>query len=195
MVSFFYRRNKARSVAAALVFAGLGWAAAPAAAQIVAPSHLQAAQRAIAAIQATNQFDSFLPDTALELKNELSQRDPNLSGLISRTVDEQAMLLVPRRADLEKEVARIYARHFTETELNEMAAFYGSSTGKKLLREGPAAMAESVGAYDIWRQGVAQDLGAGVGKALDARLQAGAGGQQAAGAAKSSKPQPLQFGQ
>jgi len=187
MVSFLYRRNKARFVAAALVFAGLGWAAAPAAAQIVAPSHLQAAQRAIAAIQATNQFDSFLPDTALELKNELSQRDPNLSGLISRTVDEQAMLLVPRRADLEKEVARIYARHFTETELNEMAAFYGSSTGKKLLREGPAAMAESVGAYDIWRQGVAQDLGAGVGKALDARLQAGA--------AKSSKPPALRFGQ
>ncbi|KAA6205576.1 MAG: DUF2059 domain-containing protein [Candidatus Tokpelaia sp.] len=197
MALSFFQHQRAWCIAAALTITGGSAALSPAAAQIVTPSHLQAAQRAIAAIHATDQFDSFLPDTALELKNELSQRDPNLAGLISKTVDEQAMLLVPRRADLEKEVARVYARHFTEAELNEIAGFYGSSTGKKLLKEGPASMAESVGAYDIWRQGVAQDLGAGVGKALDAKLNAESAGRQQRqnpGQTKD-KPMALKFGQ
>jgi|GEM_PF-892443 len=141
-----------------------------ASAQAITDSQLAAARKVIAAIHATDQFDSFLPDTALDLKNELSQRDPNLADVISKTVDEQTMLLIPRRTDLEKEVARVYAKHFTEAELNDIAKFYNSPAGKKLLKEGPNAMAESVGAFEIWRQGVAQDLAVNVGKALDKKL-------------------------
>lgn len=139
--------------------------------QAAGASHLQAARNAIAAIHATDQFDDFLPDAALTLKNDLSRRDPNLSSMISKTVDSEAMGLVPRRADLEKEVARVYAKYFSEKELKEIAAFYNSSAGKKLLREGGAAMTESIGAYEIWRQGVGQDLGVGVSKALNAQLE------------------------
>jgi len=147
---------------------GLGSARA----QEISASHLQAARKTIAAIHATDQFDTFLPRTARELKNELMRKDPNLEKVISQTVDEQALVLVSRRADLEKEAARVYAKHFTEGELNTITEFYSSATGKKLLKEGPEAMADSVGAYDIWRQGIAQDLAANVGKALGDKLKA-----------------------
>lgn len=184
-----------RGALAAFCAAGCLSFASFAAAQSLTPAHLQAARQAIAAIHATDQFDSFLPETARAIKNELSQRDPNLAGIISQTVDEQTMLLIPRRADLEKEAARVYAKHFSETELNDIAKFYSSATGKKLLREGPAAMAESVGAYEIWRQGVAQDLTAAVGKALDAKLEAEAAKNQSAGAVSGGRKTGLKPGQ
>lgn len=154
--------------AAAVLGFGLGFACA----QEISASHLHAARKAIADIHATDQFDVFLPGTGRELKNELMRKDPNLEKMISQTVDEQAMVLIPRRADLEKEVARVYAKRFTEDELKRITEFYSSLTGRKLLKEGPLAMADSVGAYDIWRQGIAQDLAANVGKALGDKLKA-----------------------
>jgi len=189
MMLSFYRRGAARGAGfAALCLAGSLAFAPAAAAQTVTSSHLQAARQAIAAIHATDQFDSFLPDTALAMKNELSQRDPNLADMISKTVDTEAMKLVARRADLEKEVARVYAKHFTEAELKDIAKFYNSPSGKKLLKEGPGAMTESVGVYEIWRQGVGQDLAAAVGKSLDQQLDAAAAAQPAAPQNAASAP-------
>ncbi|RCL01258.1 MAG: hypothetical protein JSC085_000132 [Candidatus Tokpelaia sp. JSC085] len=137
----------------------------------VSDSHLQAARQAIVAIHATDQFDVFLPRTMLELKNELLRKDPNQEKMISQTVEEQAMRLVSRRANLEKEVTRIYAMHFTESELNDITKFYSSSVGKKLLEGGPKAMADSVDAFDIWRRGIAQDLAGNVSRELDEKLK------------------------
>jgi len=186
MMFMFHRRLGRHTAFATLCLAGGLICAPEAQAQTITSSHLQAARQAIAAIHATDQFDSFLPDTALAMKNELSQRDPNLADLISKTVNEQVMKLVPRRAALEKEVARVYAQHFTEAELKDIAKFYSGSAGKKLLKDGPAAMAESVGVYEIWRQGVGQDLAAAVGKSLDDQLNAEAAAQDA----QSAKQRP-----
>lgn len=196
--SFYRHKGRSRAVWALVLLLGNAVCISSAGAQAFTAAHLQAARRAVAAIHATDQFDAFLPDAALDLKNELSQRDPNLAGLISKTVDAQAMLLVPRRADLEKEVARVYAKHFSEADLNEITKFYASDTGKKLLQQGPASMAESVGAYDIWRQGVAQDLNIGVSKALDAALNAETAKtprQRPKPAAAKNPPAALKFGQ
>ncbi|MHC5308129.1 DUF2059 domain-containing protein [Bartonella sp. LJL80] len=139
-------------------------------AQDISDAHLQAARKAIAAIHATDQFDDFLPSTARDLKDELMRKDPNLASVISDTVDEQAMALIKRRADLEKEAARAYAKHFSQAELDQIAAFYNSDTGKKLLSEGPVAVRDILSAYDVWRQGIAQDLATNVGKAMSAKL-------------------------
>ena len=152
------------------VAAILGLGLMPSFAQSVTDGHLQAARKAISAIHATDQFDSFLPSTARELKNELMRRDPNLQQEISAVVDEQAMALVSRRADLEREAAYAYAKYFSEAELNEIAAFYSSETGKKLLAKGPEAVGETIKAFDVWRQAIAQDLAANVGKELNAKF-------------------------
>jgi len=139
-------------------------------AQEISDTHVSAARSAISAIKATDQFDSFLSEMSFELKNELMRKDPNLEEAISATVEEEAIKLAPRRADLEKEVALAYARHFTEEELTRIADFYNSAAGQKLLREGPAAMNETLAAFDIWRQGMAQDLSVNVARALSQKL-------------------------
>lgn len=187
-IAISFRRLIAPVGVAAVLGLGLGFASA----QEISESHLQAARKAISSIHATDQFDTFLPSTSRELKNELMRKDPNLEKVISDTVDEQALELVPRRAALEKEAARAYAKHFTEDELKQIADFYSSETGKKLLKDGPAAMADTMEAYDIWRQGIAQDLAVNVGKALNIK-EAPAGDQKKAADAPAStetKPAP-----
>jgi len=121
-------------------------------------AHIKAARSAIVAIGVTNPFDNILPTIAMQLKNTLIQGSPNYEPLITETVDEQALKLAPRRADLEKEAAEIYAKAFSEEELNAIAAFYTSPAGQKLLKDGPLAIRELGKAGDIWATGISRDM-------------------------------------
>ena len=103
----------------------------------------------------------------MQLKSTLIQGSPNYEELIIETVDQQALKLAPRRADLEKEAAMIYAKAFTERELTEIAAFYSTPTGKKLLKESPFSIRELSKAGDIWATGISRDMS----KAIDAELK------------------------
>ncbi|MBV2144469.1 DUF2059 domain-containing protein [Falsochrobactrum sp. TDYN1] len=151
-----------------------------ASAQEISESHLDAARSAIAAIQATDQFDEILPSAARALKAELIQKDPNLEALITKTVDDKALALASRRADLETESARAYANAFSEDELKAIAAFYTSDAGKKLLTEGPIVTREVLKAANIWQNGVARDLAQSVGEVLAAQAGATAAPEQPA---------------
>lgn len=145
-----------------------------ASAQEISAAHLDAARAAIASIGATEQFDEILPSAARALKGELIQKDPNLEALITKTVDDKAIALAARRADLETESARAYANAFSEDELKAISAFYTSEAGKKLLAEGPIVTREVIKAANIWQNGIARDLAVSVAEVLAA--QAGATG-------------------
>jgi uncharacterized protein len=162
--------NRARSLSTALGVAAMLAIAAPAAAQEIAEPHLAAALSAIDAIKATDEFDSILPQAAQALKAELIQKDPNLQGIIIATVDEKTLELAGRRGDLEREAALAYARVFSERELKEIAAFYASPTGQKLISDGPIVTREVLQAVQIWQRGVARDLSQAVGTTLAASL-------------------------
>lgn len=144
----------------------------PAIAQDVSESHLAAARATINALEATDDFDDILPQAALALKNELIQKNPDLQAVINEVVDAKAIGLASRRADLEREAALVYAKAFTETELNEMTTFYNSPTGKKVMDSGPIVAREIIQAADIWQRGIARDLAAQVGEELDKRYAA-----------------------
>ncbi|WP_420962875.1 DUF2059 domain-containing protein [Brucella sp. IR073] len=149
-------------LAALAMIAGVSAASA----QEISESHLAAARQAIAAIDATEQFDAILPRAAQALKAELIQKDPNLEDVITKTVDEKALALAARRADLETEAARAYAKSFSEDELKAISAFYESPAGKKLIAEGPIVTREVLRAANIWQNGIARDLAQSVGETL-----------------------------
>ncbi|MFB2553643.1 DUF2059 domain-containing protein [Ensifer soli] len=152
------------SLAAAFAFlCGVSTAGA----QDVNAEQLKAARATIGALGATNAFDNILPNLAARLKNALIQESPNFQDVITSAVDEKAIGLAPRRADLENEAAAIYAKTFTVEELNAIAAFYNSPAGKKLLNDGPIAARELLRAADIWAAGVSRDLNTEVTKALE----------------------------
>jgi hypothetical protein len=141
----------------ALAAVGL-MAVAPAKAQEATPAHLAAARSAVDAIDSTEQFDNILMNAATQIKADLIGSNPNMQSEISDMVDERAIALAPRRVDLENEVARVYAKLFTEQELKDIAAFYGSEAGKKLLKQGPVASREMMVAADVWSNGIVRDL-------------------------------------
>ena len=135
-------------------------------AQEIAESHLKAARAAVTAIKATDQFDTILPRAAENLRAELLRKDPNLVDQINSVVNDKTVLLAGRRADLETEAARAYARVFTEEELNGITTFYTSTAGQKLLSDGPIVVRELIKAANIWQEGIARDLSSEVGKEL-----------------------------
>lgn len=165
------RRFVAALGAAVLGAFALAAAAVPASAQEIAESHLAAARSAVAALGATEEFDVILPGAAQALKTELIQKNPDLQALIIEIVDRTAITLAARRGDLEREAATIYARTFSETQLNEVAAFYNSETGKKLLADSPIVIREIYGAADIWQRGIARDLARQVAEELGKRAE------------------------
>ncbi|CAN7392125.1 DUF2059 domain-containing protein [Phyllobacterium sp. LjRoot231] len=156
----------------------------------ITASHLAAARAAISAIKATDQFDSILPSVAQQLKGELIQKDPNLESIISAAVDEQALALAARRADLENEAARAYAVSFNEEELNAITGFYNSTAGKKLLSEGPIVTREVMKAAGIWQRGIARDLAQAVAEKVVAAAAATAPAQAPAAPAEPAQPKP-----
>ncbi|PHP66574.1 hypothetical protein CSC94_12865 [Zhengella mangrovi] len=150
-------------VAAAAV---LFMAPVSAGAQDITDAHLQAARDAINALHVTDQFDAVLPGTAQQLQGQLVQKNPDMADTINKVVEEKVIEMVSRRADLEKEIAQVYARSFSEQNLKDIAAFYRTEAGKKLLSEGPIATREMMKAAEIWQQGVARDLAQNVGEEL-----------------------------
>ncbi|WP_137131279.1 DUF2059 domain-containing protein [Rhizobium sp. FY34] len=149
--------NFGRSAALAILFSTAMFGAS-AHAQDLAPAHLKAAKDVIGVLNATGRYDAILPNLAERLKNEYTLASPNYQEQITKTVDEQALALAPRRADLENEVAAIFARSFTAEELKQIAAFYGSDVGKKYLTALPLVQRESVRAAEIWASGISRDL-------------------------------------
>ncbi|MCB1447276.1 MAG: DUF2059 domain-containing protein [Rhizobiaceae bacterium] len=159
-----------RLAAAAIVVAGLG--ATGAFADDASPEHLKAARATVAAINATRTFDTILPTIAGQLKAQLIQATPNFEPVITEIVDAKAIEIAARRADLEKEAAKVYAQTFTIEELNAITAFYTSPAGRKLIENGPIAQRELAKAADIWATGITRDLSKASTDAINAKLSA-----------------------
>ncbi|MBE7183699.1 MAG: DUF2059 domain-containing protein [Methylobacterium mesophilicum] len=158
--------TRVRSLRAVAFASALACLTLPALAQEISDTHLKAARDAIASLNATDIFDGILPGAAGQLKQQLISRNPDLQELITTTVDEKVLGLVSRRADLEREAALAYARVFTEEELKQMAAFFSSPTGQKLISDGAIANREVAKAAEIWQRGIARDLAVSVAEVI-----------------------------
>ena len=141
-------------------------------AQEISEAHIKAARAAIAAIKATDSYDMLLPAAAQMLKQELIQQNPDLTDMITSTVDEKALALAPRRADLEREAALVYAKSFSEADLNAIAAFYSSAAGKAFIANAPIVAREVTKAVDIWQRGIQRDLATAVGESISKEVDA-----------------------
>jgi hypothetical protein len=145
-------RNRLAALAIAAAISG------PALGQEISQSHLDAALVAVQSAGAARGFDTVLPLIAERIKNRLIRVRPDLHQQISAAVDKVALQLVSRRADLDRAVATVWARNFTEDELVTIAEFYKSSTGKKFADIGPRVIADSLKAVEQWSTRVGEEL-------------------------------------
>jgi|SRR5215813_1835252 len=93
--------------------------------------------------QAISSTDEFKKLTAAQ-QEQLHTRIKESSGRSTQRMKE----LFLERVDLKRLVENIsytvYDKHFTEAELTDLAAFYRSPTGKKVVAEMPALFADSI---------------------------------------------------
>jgi uncharacterized protein len=175
-----------------------GSVAIQARAQEIPEAHLAAARDAIASLNVTDRYDNILPALAEQLKAQFIQSSPNFQGQISTIVDEEALALAPRRADLEREAATIYAKSFSVDELKVISTFFNTEAGKKLLSSTPLVSRELGRAAEIWTNGISRDLAnqstqklRGVIDSNPSEMPAADAAPAAGGAAPAPVPAPL----
>jgi len=127
-------------------------------AQEISQSHLAAALAVINATTATQSFDTRLPQLANEVTNRLIRARPDLHQEIADTVQAVALKLAVRRRELDQDVARVYAKAFTEDELKVIATFLKSPAGQKYQKDGPAVFRDTLQAVQAWSDRVGAEL-------------------------------------
>jgi uncharacterized protein len=132
--------------------------AAPAAAEEITPSHLAAAHDAVIAAKADRDFTDLLFTLSQQVQTQLINLRPDLYAQVSDAVNAMALQLAGRRADLDNDIARIWANAFTEDELKAIATFYKSPAGAKFVDEGPKVFTDGIQAAKGWSDRVREEL-------------------------------------
>jgi hypothetical protein len=145
------------AIAAAVVVATTV-AVAPASADEITPSHLAAALEAVHSAKASKGFDNVLPLVSEKVEDQLIKVRPDLYKEITDAVQKEALKLVAKRADLDNDVAHIWANSFTEEELKSITAFYKSPAGLKFVDIGPKVIGDSLQAVKTWSDKIGQQL-------------------------------------
>lgn len=127
-------------------------------AQEISPSQLQAALDVIHATVAAQSFDTRLPQIADEVTNRLIRARPDLHQEIADTVQAVALKLVVRRRELDQDVARVYAKTFSEEDLKAIATFLKSPAGQKYQTDGPAVFRDTLQAVQAWSDRVGAEM-------------------------------------
>lgn len=127
-------------------------------AQEISQSHLAAALAVVNATLATSSFDARLPQIANEVADRLIRQRPDLHKEISDAVQATAIKLAVRRKDLDVDVARVYAKSFSEDELKVIGTFLASDAGKKYQNDGPKVFAETFETVQRWSDRVGAEL-------------------------------------
>ncbi|MTH96807.1 DUF2059 domain-containing protein [Roseibium sp. RKSG952] len=138
-------------------------------------SHLAAARSVVQATKGLTTFDDILPLLAEQTRTLFIQADPSRTEEVVEVTTDVALALAPRRAELNQLVYEVWARRFTEEELNQLAEFYQSPLGTKLAENGPTLTALAIGAARQWQDTISTEMVSRVREELDNRAQ---GGQQ-----------------
>ncbi|HVY21602.1 MAG TPA: DUF2059 domain-containing protein [Bauldia sp.] len=143
---------------AAIVGIALALAPSFANAQEISASHLAAALDVVKSAKASRGFDNVLPTLAGQVEDRYIRLRPDLHKEITAAVENAALKLAARRTDLDNDVARVWAKHFSEDELKTIAAFYKTDAGKKFADVGSLVYAETLDAVSHWSDRLGEEL-------------------------------------
>lgn len=142
-------------------FVGVALAAYPmqaAISQEISEAHLAAAVEAVEHAPAIGNFDLILPRLAGQVEDRFIRLRPDLHEEIVQAVEAAAIRLSSRRVDLQNDIARVWAKRFTQSELENIAAFFSSETGQKYKAQGGALVGDISQVLDNWTERVGEEL-------------------------------------
>ena len=140
--------------------------------QEIAPEKLALGAQLVRLSGTGRAFDEVLPNIADQAKNAFIRANPQMQLGIIEVVDRIALTLVPRRAHLDKQLARVWAAGFSEEELQGLVDFYSSDLGKKFAEQQPKVLAIQVATAQEWGRSVSAELSQKVADELRAAVEA-----------------------
>ena len=147
MSTFKAIQRAARPAAVAFAMVAFGPAAhsqQPSAAAVATAKEL------VAATKATTVFNPLIAGVVEQAKLLFLQQNPGLTKDLNEIADKMRTDLAPRFAELNDEMAKLYATHFTDQELKAILVFYKSPVGQKLLTEQPTVVDASMRYAQDW---------------------------------------------
>ena len=103
-------------------------------------------------------FDGMVEGVIDRTRDTFLPTNPNLSAPLNQVAAQLRTEFEPKKAEVFNEVARSYARYFTEAELKDLLAFYKSSLGQKVLKAEPVAVEEGFKRAQEWSQSFAEQV-------------------------------------
>ena len=107
---------------------------------------------------ASAMYANAIPNMVKRVKDSLEQANLNYQ----KDLKEVEVIIMQNNAGRDKEIgeqmAKIYASDFTEAELKDLAAFYKSPLGQKLLQMEPQSISASVNYMQQWAQQFAEQV-------------------------------------
>ena len=131
--------------------------AGPAPAQTPPPEAMAAARELVTASHAVDQIKNLLPVLMQQLKPAVVQGRPEVDKAYDVITPILLEALNNRMSEFMDTMAAIYARNFTVAELKDVAAFYRTPTGQRLLEKLPGVMQQSLAAGQQFAQSLAVD--------------------------------------
>lgn len=139
--------KRARLAAVAVALAAFGPAAHS---QQTSVAAIATAKELVTATKATTIFNPLIAGVVEQAKLLFLQQDPGLAKDLNEIAEKMRADLAPRFAELNDEMAKLYATHFTDQELKEILVFYKSPVGQKLLTEQPTVVDASMRYAQDW---------------------------------------------
>ncbi len=153
----FARFSSRNMVLGLVVFALIG-AARPAAAADPSPSAILLAKQLVEIKGVKTMFAPIVRGVVIKVRDMFLQTN----FMFSKDLNDSAAAVdkdyESRANELVDATARIYAAHFTESELKGMLAFYQSPLGQKLLIEEPKAINESMVNASKWADDLSTEV-------------------------------------
>ncbi len=140
-------KSAMRPTAVTLALVGFGSIAN---AQQTSVAAIQTAKEIVKVTGATALFTPLIPGVIEQAKNLFLQQNPALAKDLNEIAIQLRTELAPRMEELNAEVAKLYATHFTEAELKDLLAFYKTPVGMKLITEQPKVGEEGLKFAQTW---------------------------------------------
>jgi uncharacterized protein len=148
-----------RSLTLAAALAAAFFAISPALAQTDAPpDNLTAARDLVQVLKPTDQFKTVLPILFKNLKAAVVQGRPEVEKQYDAMIPIFNQSAERHLSELTDAITAIYARNFTVDELHQLATFYRSPAGQKLLQRQPDIAGESMAAGQHLGQAIMADV-------------------------------------
>ncbi len=133
------------------------------------PEHLRKAQRVIDLTRSAEGFDEILSIVAEQTTALFVRNHPGLTREIEAVTTEKALEMAASRRELNETLQKIWARRFTEEDLDVLIEFFSSPVGQRFAESSATIAALSVGASQQWGNRLATEMVTEVREELRAR--------------------------